>query len=211
MSRRTMPYHRRYHGDALQGYRRLTLEQRGAYTTILDLIYDAGGPIDNNERWLAGELNCSIRKARSLISELMELKKIFINRQGQISNHRCEAEIENSLKISRKASESVAKREEKRAEKSKFVSDFNNRSHRPINDRSSIPVPEPYKDKDTDRLLHGDEGEADNLGDDPPAPQPWLNAAPEQENHPRLAAALGRRGSGRAELDALLAARRRRH
>ncbi|MCA1490110.1 YdaU family protein [Ensifer sp. NBAIM29] len=210
MSRRTMPYHRRYHGDALQGYRRLTLEQRGAYTTILDLIYDAGGPIDHNERWLAGELNCSIRKARALISELIELKKIFINRQGQISNHRCEAEIENSLKISRKASESVAKREEKRAEKSRLSNDFNKRSHRSINDRSSIPVPEPYKDKDTDRSLHGDEGEEDNPADNPPAQQPWLNA-PDQENHPRLAAALARRGSGRAELDALLAARRRRH
>lgn len=30
MSRRTMPYHRRYRGDALHGYRGLTLEQRGA-------------------------------------------------------------------------------------------------------------------------------------------------------------------------------------
>ncbi|WP_104838930.1 DUF1376 domain-containing protein [Sinorhizobium fredii] len=211
MSRRTMPYHRRYHGDALQGYRRLTLEQRGAYTTILDLIYDACGPIDNNERWLAGELNCSIGKARALISELIKLRKIFINTQGQISNHRCEVEIENSLKISRKASESVAKREEKRAEKSKFINYFNKTAHRSINDRSSIPVPEPYKDKDTDRLMHSDEGQADNLADNPPTQQPWFNGAPEQDNHPRLAAAPARGRFGRAELDALLAARRRRH
>ena len=96
MSRRSMPYHRRYHQDALQGYRKLDLEQRGAYSTILDLIYDEGGPIDYNERWLAGELNCTVGKARKLISQLIELRKIYLTSNGKISNHRCEQEIEKS-------------------------------------------------------------------------------------------------------------------
>ena len=203
MSRRTMPYHRRYHGDALQGYRRLTLEQRGAYTTIIDLIYDNGGPIDNNERWLAGELNVSIRKARALISELIELRKIFINQQGLISNHRCEAEIENSLKISRKASESVAKREEKRAEKSKFTNDFNTRAHRSINDRSSIPVPVPDINKPTEPLILGDDGEHELIDS-------ASHNHVEQGNGAHLVAALASPRRMRGELDALIAAQRRR-
>lgn len=214
MSRRTMPYHRRYHGDALQGYRRLTLEQRGAYTTILDLIYDAGGPIDNNERWLAGELNCSLRKARVLISELLSLRKIFLNERGQISNHRCEAEIENSLKISRKRAENASKPRGKSAENPKCANEISGASERMQGNCAVIPVPEPYKNIDTDRVRHGDEGLPEDW-DDPdrrrPVRLPPCHDPSEGEHHPRLAAALARKGPGRAELDALLAARRRRH
>jgi uncharacterized protein YdaU (DUF1376 family) len=139
MSRRSMPYHRRYQQDALQGYRRLSLEERGAYTTILDLIYDEGGPIDHNERWLAGELNCSLRKARALIDELIAQRKIYITSGGKISNHRAETELENALKISRKCSENVMKREEKKREKSEISNKINKNSERSINNRSTIP------------------------------------------------------------------------
>lgn len=137
MSRRTMPYHRRYHQDALQGYRVLTLEQRGAYTTILDLIYDHGGPIDNNERWLAGELNCSLRKARALIAELVEARKLYITGRGQISNHRAEAELENALKISRTRAENASKREGKISENPKFQNK-NNARNQQMQSRSAV-------------------------------------------------------------------------
>lgn len=139
MSRRSMPYHRRYQQDALQGYRKLSLEERGAYTTILDLIYDEGGPIDHNERWLAGELNCSLRKARALIDELIAQRKIYITSAGKISNHRAETELENALKISRKCSENVMKREEKKREKSEIANKINKNADRSINHRSTIP------------------------------------------------------------------------
>lgn len=109
MSRKTMPYHRRYHGDALQGYTKLNLEERGAYTTILDLIYDAGGPIDYSERWLSGQMNCSLRKVRALIERLIELRKIYVTLDGKISNRRCEDEISKSISISIKRAESASK------------------------------------------------------------------------------------------------------
>ncbi|ASV44771.2 hypothetical protein PP899_gp11 [Agrobacterium phage Atu_ph08] len=145
MSRRTMPYHRRYHGDALQGYRKLTLEQRGAYTTILDLIYDEGGPIDNNERWLAGAWNCSLRKARALLAELIELRKIYITRDGKISNHRAEQEIGNALKISRKRAENGSKRKDNSSEKSEKINKNSDAVKQLLNKCAVIPVPEPYK------------------------------------------------------------------
>jgi uncharacterized protein YdaU (DUF1376 family) len=141
-----MPYHRRYHGDALGGYSKLSLEQRGAYTTILDLIYDAGGPIDNNERWLAGMLNCSIRKARALLSELLTLRKIFINSAGQISNHRAEDEIENALKISRKRAENATKPKRDDDENRKFRNKINASDEQMQRKSSVIPEPEPYID-----------------------------------------------------------------
>lgn len=145
MSRRTMPYHRRYQGDALQGYRKLTLEQRGAYTTILDLIYDEGGPIEFNERWLAGELNCSLRKAKALLDELLELRKIYVTRDGKISNHRAEQEIGNALKISRKRAENGSKRKDNSTEKPEKHSKNNDAVKQLLNNCGVIPVPVPNK------------------------------------------------------------------
>ncbi len=158
MSRRTMPYHRRYQGDALQGYRKLTLEQRGAYTTILDLIYDEGGPIEFNERWLAGELNCSLRKAKALLDELLELRKIYVTRDGKISNHRAEQEIGNALKISRKRAENGSKRKDNPSGKPENPNKNNAAVKQLLNNCGVIPVPEPYKNNnnstvDEDRQL----------------------------------------------------------
>ncbi|AKC07199.1 DUF1376 domain-containing protein [Agrobacterium tumefaciens] len=161
MSRRTMPYHRRYQGDALQGYRKLTLEQRGAYTTILDLIYDEGGPIEFNERWLAGELNCSLRKAKALLDELLELRKIYVTRDGKISNHRAEQEIGNALKISRKRAENGSKRKDNSPENAKNINKNSDTVKQLLNKCAVIPIPEPYKNNnystvDEDRQLPGE-------------------------------------------------------
>lgn len=143
MSRRTMPYHRRYHQDALQGYMGLTLEERGAYTTILDLIYDRGGPIPNSERWLAGVMDCSIRKARALVSRLLTLQKIYLTAEGKISNHRCEDEIANALKISRKRAENASKPKDDAAENRKFGNKTNDRAEQMRSKSAVIPIPEP--------------------------------------------------------------------
>jgi uncharacterized protein YdaU (DUF1376 family) len=205
MSRRTMPYHRRYHGDALQGYRRLTLEQRGAYTTILDLIYDEGGPIENNERWLAGELNCSLRKVRVLLEELLSMRKIFINVQGKISNHRAETEIENSLKISRKRAEVATKPKRDDGDNAKFRNKISGNPEQMQSNSSVIPVPEPYinninpvVDEDTTQP----EKRAMSVSASPPIPIEALTG------NVKLIEALKGRPQGRADLDALLRGQR---
>lgn len=203
MSRRTMPYHRRYQGDALQGYRKLTLEQRGAYTTILDLIYDEGGPIEFNERWLAGELNCSLRKVKALLEELLELRKIYITRDGKISNHRAEQEIGNALKISRTRAENGSKRKDNSGEKSKKPNKINDPVQQLLNNCAVIPYTStiysnnnasvPVETVSPERVIER------FVSTDPPAPLPVPN---------RLIESLDRRtGSGAA---AALAARRSR-
>src|SRR5690606_35991665 len=70
------PWHKRFHSDALSGYLDLTLEERGAYTTLLDMLYDRREPIVENERLLAGYLGVSVRKARSVIDALIAKGKI---------------------------------------------------------------------------------------------------------------------------------------
>lgn len=201
MSRRTMPYHRRYHGDALQGYRKLTLEQRGAYTTILDLIYDEAGPIDRNERWLAGELNCSLRKAKVLLDELIQLRKIYVTAGGKLSNHRAESEIENSLKISRKRAENGSKRKDNSVEKPKSANKFNDPIKQLLNNCAVMPVPEPYKNNSSsseyeDRRARREQVLA--VPDDPP---------PITASHRLISSLDGRTGSGAAAAQAARRAR----
>lgn len=114
-----LPYHKRYHGDALTGFMALTLEERGAYQTLLDMMYDRGGPLIDNERLLAGYMNCSIRKWRQIRESLIEKGKIRINAEGQIANRRAQKEIENTTKTQRKLIEAGSKGGRKRAENEK--------------------------------------------------------------------------------------------
>lgn len=207
MSRRTMPYHRRYQGDALQGYRKLTLEQRGAYTTILDLIYDEGGPIEFNERWLAGELNCSLRKAKALLAELLELRKIYVTRDGKISNHRAEQEIGNALKISRKRAENGSKRKDNSTEKPEKPSKNNDAVKQLMSNCGVIPVPytrnnNNYSSVDEDRRLLSKELVSTAPDDPPPIPASRrlidsLDRRTGSGAVAALAASRARRGGGR--------------
>jgi uncharacterized protein YdaU (DUF1376 family) len=138
MTRRTMPYHRRYHGDALQGYMPLTLDERGAYTTILDLIYDNGGPIVRNERYLSGMMNCSVRLARSLIDALIQHQKLYVTRDHKLSNHRAERELEAAISISLKRAESASKKGGKVAESTIFLRKNNGISQQLQSNSSAI-------------------------------------------------------------------------
>lgn len=112
-------WHPREHRKALDGMLALTLEERGAYNTVLDLIYDREGPIPDDARWLAGWMGVSIRKWSSLRSALIEAGKIFavnVNGIDCLMNRRAAIELENQTKLSRKLSESGAKGGRKSAE-----------------------------------------------------------------------------------------------
>lgn len=103
------PWHKRYHSDALAGFMALSLEERGAYQTVLDLIYDHGGPIADNERILAAYMGSSPRKWRAIRDQLREKGKISINPDGLITNSRAERELEKDAETSRKHAENGLK------------------------------------------------------------------------------------------------------
>lgn len=93
-------YHFRYHDDALRGYRKLSLEERGAYTTMLDLMYSDQEYLQDNERIIAAELGVSTRKYRSLRDSLIRKGKIYFVSEGVLSNRRFEEEIAERFKRS---------------------------------------------------------------------------------------------------------------
>ncbi|PTW53588.1 uncharacterized protein DUF1376 [Breoghania corrubedonensis] len=92
-------YHRRFHQRQLVKCAPLTLEERGALATILDLIYDQGDAIERDERWLSNQLGCSTRKLRTLLIALTERGFLYITALGQISCREAEAEIAEVAKM----------------------------------------------------------------------------------------------------------------
>ncbi len=120
------PWHKRYHGDALTGFMVLTLEERGAFQTLLDMMYDTGGPIPDNEGILARYMGVSIRKWRSLRHSLIEIHgKIGVDEDGKLFNDRAISEIENAAKTARKNSENASKKERKNDETAKNDNEIN--------------------------------------------------------------------------------------
>jgi uncharacterized protein YdaU (DUF1376 family) len=134
-----LPYHKRYHSDALAGFMPLTLEERGAYQTLLDMMYDRGGPLIDNERLLAGYMNCSLRKWRQVREQLIAKHKITITKDGTIINSRARKEIENATKTHRKLIESGAKGGRTRVENEKKTNEINGTDEASLEQPSSHP------------------------------------------------------------------------
>ena len=140
-------WHKRYHSDALTGFMSLSLEERGAYQTILDMIYDRGGPIVNNDRLLAGYMGVSLRKWASIRDALSAKGKIAIE-GGHIANERAIFEIEKAAKTSRKHAENGSKGGHKSGEVRKKVNENNESDEATLEAGSSLSryqIPEAAK------------------------------------------------------------------
>jgi len=118
------PWYKRYPSDFITGTLGMSLEEKGAYSILLDLIYDRGRPIPDDARYLAGVCGCSVRKWNTIRERLIETGKITC-RDGVISNSRAEKEIENAAKLARKLAENGAKGGNKKAENAAAASENN--------------------------------------------------------------------------------------
>lgn len=119
------PWYRRFPDNFIAGTVGLTLEEKGAYSLVLDLIYVRGGPVPDEPRYIAGICNCSVRKWNAIRNRLIDLGKIEA-RDGLITNHRAEKEIEKAAKTARERAESGAKGGNKSAENRADTNENNN-------------------------------------------------------------------------------------
>lgn len=103
-----LPYHRHFHDDALTGMRDLTLEERGAYYTILDMIYAKGAAIDDDPRRIAAELIVSRQRWTGIRARLIRLGKLWADR-GLLGNARADDELANQFKALQKMSTAGAR------------------------------------------------------------------------------------------------------
>lgn len=111
----TRPWYRRFPDNFIAGTAGLTLEEKGAYSLVLDLMYVRGGPIRDEPRYIAGVCNCSVRKWNAIRARLLELGKITTV-DGHLTNSRAEKELENAAKDARELAENGAKGGNKTAE-----------------------------------------------------------------------------------------------
>lgn len=95
MSRR--PWYKRYPADFIAGTTQLTLEEKGAYSIVLDLIYQTGGPIEDDARWIARVAGCSTKRWNIIRSRLIDLGKLHAL-DGKLSNQRAEKQMKTEDK-----------------------------------------------------------------------------------------------------------------
>lgn len=112
-----------YAKDFMIDTQRMNLEQRGAYIQIMCAILHHQGPVDNDPQWLGNLCNCSTRKMKSLIDDLVS-GGFIIEEDGKLSQKRAISELEkaqkrreNSVKNAGKSHEKTAKIPRKSAEK----------------------------------------------------------------------------------------------
>lgn len=92
MTRNKMEWFKAYPGDWLAGTRALTLEQRGAYSDCLLLMYQTGGSLPDDDRWMSSQLHLDVRVWRRVKKQLLAVGKLFIS-DGRICNTRACNEI----------------------------------------------------------------------------------------------------------------------
>lgn len=93
---KSKPWHKRWHGNALNGYRGLSLEERGAYTTLLDTMYDQGGPITDHKWNLANILGADPRvvaRVRGRLIAAGKLVAVSVDGSDWLVNDRVQAEL----------------------------------------------------------------------------------------------------------------------
>lgn len=90
------PWFKFYPSDFLNGTRGLSLEERGAYMTLLALMYDEQGAIPDDERWVCGALDCDVRVWRRLRDKLCRYGKIVPNADGFLANRRVLEEVRSA-------------------------------------------------------------------------------------------------------------------
>lgn len=109
------PWYRRFPDNFLGGISGMTLEEKGAYGVVIDMIYQRGGPIEDEPRYIAGICNCSVRKWNAIRQRLLDLGKIYLV-DGHLMNERAAIELEKAAKVAREHAENGAKGGDKSAE-----------------------------------------------------------------------------------------------
>lgn len=70
-------FYRRNPGNALAGMVGMTLEERGVYNTIIDLLYLTWRPLEDNRAYIAGHCGCAVQKLNPIIGRLIERGKLI--------------------------------------------------------------------------------------------------------------------------------------
>ena len=105
----TLKWYKRDPRAALTGMMGLTLEERGAYNTILDLIYCHDGALVDDAREICNWLNCNVRTWKRIRARLMDLGKLYVH-GGCLRNERADNEVAYGQTLAKLSLEKARKR-----------------------------------------------------------------------------------------------------
>lgn len=148
-------WYKRDPNAALEGMAVLTLEERGAYNTILDLIYSHDGSVDDDDRFLAGWMRVDVRVWRRIRTRLLDLGKLYTYAGGDppspvLKNHRADREVDAALHRVASAAQAGLASASKRAVVSKNLNDL---ASTPVERAFNLPTPTPTKKETTSSIL----------------------------------------------------------
>ena len=75
-------FYRRDPSKALSGMIGLTLEERGVYNTVLDLLYSTWRPLEDDRAFLANWCGCAVQKLNPIIRRLIEKGRLITFEEG---------------------------------------------------------------------------------------------------------------------------------
>lgn len=78
-------YPARFRRDTMHDHP-MSFELRGAWSLLTDLFYEHGGPLPNDDRWIAIQLGCDVRKWKHIRSQLFEAGKLTVGSDGLVHN-----------------------------------------------------------------------------------------------------------------------------
>jgi uncharacterized protein YdaU (DUF1376 family) len=107
-----LPWFKCYPRDFNDGMMTLTMEERGAYVTILNCIYQRGGPVGDDPLYFRAMLQCSGKawsKVRAALIVKGRLFEVSLNGKPCLMDERAAEEIEKNLEMRRELSERGAR------------------------------------------------------------------------------------------------------
>ena len=103
-----LPWFKCYPRDFNDGLSRLTLEERGAYITIINHIYIRGAPVEDDATFWRATLLCSGKAWAKIRAALLVKRRLYAvdyNGVPCLMDERCAKEIEENEEMRRKLSE----------------------------------------------------------------------------------------------------------
>lgn len=107
-----MHWYKRDPNAALVGMAALTFEERGAYNSLLDLLYSCDNELADDDERIARMMNCNTRTWRKLKAALIGHGKVWV-KDGKITAKRVEKELNAAAKLSEEQSKKARTRWEK--------------------------------------------------------------------------------------------------
>lgn len=104
-----MHWYKRDPNAALTGMAELSLEERGAYNSLLDILYSRDGDLPDDDQLVGRIMRCNPRTWRKLKTSLIGRGKVWVS-DGKLMAKRVEKELKEAAKLSEAQSNKARKR-----------------------------------------------------------------------------------------------------